>query len=91
MSCEDLKDAFELYSLGLAEGEERSEIDAHLARGCEACRKNLGGALALNAAILASVPDAPPRSRLKRRILAGFGVQPSGWGWLGASRRRACW
>jgi len=84
MSCEDLKDALELYSLGLADEEERREIDAHLARGCDTCRKNLGGALALNAVMLASVPEAAPRSRLKRRILAGFGIQPAGWGWLGA-------
>ena len=84
MSCEDLKDAFELYLLGLAEADERQEIDAHLARGCETCRKNLNDALGLNAVMLASVPNAPPRSRLKRRILAGFGVKPAGWGWLGA-------
>ena len=84
MSCEELKDAFELYSLGLADEDERSEIETHLARGCETCQKNLRGALALNAMMLASVPAAPPRSRLKRRILAGFGAQPSGWGWLGA-------
>ena len=84
MNCEDLKDAMELYALGLAEQDERNEIEAHLARGCETCRKNLGGALTLNAMMLASVPAVSPRSRLRRRIRAGFGVQPAGWGWLGA-------
>ena len=84
MNCEDLKDALELYALGLAEQDERGEIEAHLARGCETCRKNLGGALTLNAMMLASVPAVSPRSRLRRRIRAGFGVQPAGWGWLGA-------
>ncbi|HEY7336622.1 MAG TPA: anti-sigma factor [Bryobacteraceae bacterium] len=84
MICEELKDAFELYSIGLAEEEERSEIEAHLARGCETCRKNLSEALAVNALMLASAPDAKPPARLKRRIMAGFGVERAGWGWLGA-------
>jgi hypothetical protein len=84
MNCDDLKDAFELYSLGLAEEEERSEIEAHLARDCETCQRNLREALAVNALMLASVPPAKPRARLKRRILGGLGIHPSGWGWLGA-------
>jgi hypothetical protein len=40
--------------------------------------------LAVNALMLASVAQAKPRARLKRRILAGFGIEPMGWGWLGA-------
>jgi hypothetical protein len=84
MICEELKDAFELYSLGLAEEEERREIEAHLARGCETCRKNLSEALAVKVLMLASAPDVKPASRLKRRIMAGFGIERAGWGWLGA-------
>ena len=84
MNCEELKDALELYSLGLADDEERSEMDAHLARGCDACHKNLSSALALNAAILAFTPHVRPHRRLKRRIMAGFGMHKAGWGWLGA-------
>jgi hypothetical protein len=38
----------------------------------------------VNALMLASVAQAKPRARLKRRILAGFGIQPMRWGWLGA-------
>jgi anti-sigma-K factor RskA len=84
MSCEELKDALELYSLGLSEDEERAEIEAHLARGCDACRKNLNHALSINALMLSSVPGAKPRARLKRRVMASFGMEPAGWGWLGA-------
>jgi Anti-sigma-K factor rskA len=84
MNCNDIADTFELYALGLAEDEERGEIEAHLARGCETCRANLREALAVNALMLASVPQAKPRARLKRRILAGVGIEPMGWGWLGA-------
>ena len=84
MSCEELQDLFELYSLALLEREERSEVEAHLTRGCEICRKRLKDALAVNAAILASVPQTPPPARLRRRVLAGFGIERPGWGWLGA-------
>ena len=84
MSCEELKEAFELYSLGIGDEEERAEIEAHLARGCDACRRSLDDALAVNALMLASVPVAKPPARLKRRIMASFGVERAGWGWLGA-------
>jgi anti-sigma-K factor RskA len=84
MTCEELKDMFELYALGLLEGEEKSEVEEHLARGCEACQSSLRDALAVNALMMASVPQTAPRSGLKRRVLAGFGIERSGWGWLGA-------
>jgi hypothetical protein len=84
MTCEELQDVFELYSLALLEGEERSEVEAHLARGCETCSKRLKEALAVNAVILASAPQVAPPARLRRRVLAGFGIERHGWGWLGA-------
>jgi anti-sigma-K factor RskA len=84
MKCEELEDLFELYSLALLEAEEKSEVEAHLARGCETCQKHLKDALAMNAVILASVPQTAPPSRLRRRVLAGFGIERAGWGWLGA-------
>jgi hypothetical protein len=84
MTCEELQDMFELYSLALLEGEEKSEVEAHLARGCETCQKRLKDALAVNAVILAAVPQTAPAARLRRRVLAGFGIERPGWGWLGA-------
>jgi anti-sigma-K factor RskA len=83
MTCAELKDGFELYSLGLLEGEEHTEIEAHLARGCTDCQKNLKAALAVNALLLSTVTPTTPPARLKRRVLAGFGIERSGWGWLG--------
>lgn len=84
MTCEELQDLFELYSLALLEGDEKSEVEAHLARGCETCRKRLKDALAVNALMMASVPHTAPPARLRRRVLAGFGIERAGWGWLGA-------
>jgi len=84
MSCEELQDFFELYALGLLEDEEKQEIDAHLRRGCDACRKRLAGAEAMNATLFTLVPDVRPRARLKHRVLHGVGVELVGWGWAGA-------
>lgn len=84
MTCDELQDAFELYALGALEDEERGEIETHLARGCQTCQGRLNDALALNALMLSSTPAAVPPARLKRRVLASFGIERSGWGWLGA-------
>ena len=84
MRCQDLKDLFELYALGLLEPQEKEEIDQHLGRGCEACKRSLTGALAVNSLLLSSAPPVTPPARLKRRVMAGVGLERWSWGWLGA-------
>jgi hypothetical protein len=84
MNCEELKDLYELYALGVLDGEEKDEADAHLARGCETCRKSLNDALAINTILLASSPSVAPPRRLKHRVMASVGVERSGWGWAAA-------
>jgi Anti-sigma-K factor rskA len=83
MTCAELKDVFELYSLGLLEGEEQSEIEEHLGRGCTDCQRSLKNALAVNALLMSTVALETPPARLKRRVLASFGIERGGWGWLG--------
>jgi len=84
MNCADLKEMYELYALGLADGEEKSEIEAHLARGCADCQRGVKQALALNSLLLTTVDAAKPPARLKRRILASIGVRHRSWTWAGA-------
>lgn len=86
MTCEELQSQFELYSLGLLQDEVeiQHEIQQHLARNCDVCRKRLREAIADNALIMATAPQTTPPRRLKRRVLAGFGIERAGWGWLGA-------
>jgi hypothetical protein len=81
MTCEELKELFELYTLGVLDDQERDEIDAHLGRGCEGCRNNLNQALAMNAVMLTTPSEIAPPARLKRRIMASIGVRHTGWGW----------
>jgi hypothetical protein len=84
MTCNDLRESFELYALGVLDGEELAEIDAHLARGCDACNESFANALAINAGILSFAPTQKPPKRLKKRLLAAIGVRYPGWGWVWA-------
>jgi anti-sigma-K factor RskA len=81
MSCEELREHYELYALGLAEGPERSEIHAHLDRRCTACERGYRQALSLIAALGATAPAAAPPARLRRRLLASVGVPERHYGW----------
>jgi anti-sigma-K factor RskA len=89
MTCEELKDSFEFYALGLLEGDERAELDAHIHRGCQTCRQSLNDAMAVNALVLSLSPEVAPPSRLKRRLMASVGVERRGWGWA-AGLAAAC-
>lgn len=84
MNCEELKDLYELYALGVLEAEEKAEIDAHLARGCANCKQGLAGALALNAVLLSIGPAEAPSKKLRHRLLASIGYERPGWFWTGA-------
>jgi anti-sigma-K factor RskA len=87
MTCEELADLYELYTLDVLEDRERDEIAAHLDRGCETCRKGVREALVMNAAMLNTSPDAVPPARLKRRVMAAVGAgseRRSPWGWVAA-------
>lgn len=84
MTCEEIKDMYELYALGLLEAEERDEADAHLGRGCSACLRRLNAALALNAVFLSNSEVAAPSRKLRRRVLAMAGIERSSWTWAAA-------
>jgi anti-sigma-K factor RskA len=89
MKCEELEELFALYALGVAESPEKEEMEAHLGRGCDTCRRNLTEAMAMNTMLLATSADAAPPRRLKRRVMSSVGVEHSGWGWA-AGLAAAC-
>lgn len=84
MTCEELKEVYELYALGVLDGEEREEMEAHLARGCEACKAGVHRAVAMNSAMMGLVPAAEPPRRLKKRVMASIGARSVNWGWAAA-------
>ena len=86
MTCDQWRDRFELYSLGLLEdAAEQASITAHLDGGCPACQAALNDALGLQAMLLRQAPEVLPPMRLKRRVLGAVGIQPMGWTWFAAA------
>ena len=76
MNCDQLREHYELYALGIAEEPERGEIRDHLNRGCEVCGAGVKRALETTALLGASAPTAQPSPQLRRRILASVGLEP---------------
>lgn len=86
MNCDDLRDSFDLYALGLLEeGPEKDEIRAHLQGGCSTCEASMKDALAIQSLVLSQAPMVEPPARLKRRVLGAVGIQPMGWTWFAAA------
>jgi anti-sigma-K factor RskA len=84
MTCEELRDEYELHALGLLEEPERSALEEHLRSGCKTCTAGVKRAYELNAAVLGMVPDVAPPRRLRDRVIASVsGSRRSVWSWLG--------
>src|ERR1039458_2381876 len=70
MNCDELRDYYELYTLGIAEDPELSEIRAHLERDCPICVPGVRGARELTTLIGATAPAVEAPARLRKRVLA---------------------
>jgi hypothetical protein len=80
MNCDELRDQYELYALGIADEPERSEIREHLNRGCEVCMGEVKRARQLTALMGGTAPAAAPSPKLRRRILASVGYEQKRFG-----------
>jgi hypothetical protein len=81
MNCNELREYYELYAIGVAEDPERSEIRAHLNRECEVCMKGIKQAREVATLLGGSAAPSEPSPRLRRRILASVGVEERRFGW----------
>jgi anti-sigma-K factor RskA len=82
LSCDELRDHYDLYAWGVAEEPERSEVRAHLDRRCEVCMARMKRALETAALLGASAPPAEPSRNLRRRILASVGFEERRSNWV---------
>jgi anti-sigma-K factor RskA len=62
---------FDLYALGVMEGEEKSALESHLA-GCAECRAKVEAARARMALLALSAPQAAPPESARERMLERF-------------------
>jgi anti-sigma-K factor RskA len=81
MTCEELRDQYELYAIGVAEEPERSEIRQHLNRGCEVCMTGMKRAREVTTIVGGTAVPSAPSPKLRRRILAAAGFEQQRYGW----------
>ena len=81
MNCDELRDQYELYAIGVADEPERSELRDHLNRGCEVCMAGMKRAREVTAIFGVTAVPATPSPRLRRRLLASVGVEQRSFGW----------
>ena len=82
MTCEQLRDEYELYALGLCEDEDRRELEAHLERRCPQCIAGVAAALNTVAALALLAQPQPVPQGLRRRVMAAIGVESTATGWF---------
>ena len=69
MTCERLAPIYEEYALGVLEGKEREELEAHLARACPRCTPGVAKARWVVVQLTLAAPDAQPPADLRSRIM----------------------
>jgi len=84
MSCEEMSGLYELYALGILDPEEKVELEDHLRTNCVTCSAELRRSLYRNAMLAAVVEQVEPPVRVRRRVLAGIGIERSRTLWVGA-------
>ena len=79
MTCDELRQDYTSYALGIADEPERSEIASHLARHCPTCVPGVASAMATVTAMSGAVKLSEPPAYLKRRVMASVEKEPSRW------------
>jgi anti-sigma-K factor RskA len=69
MNCEQLAPLYEEYALGVLDGEERAELEAHLARDCGTCTPGVTRARLTVAQLAHAAPDSQPPEALRAKIM----------------------
>jgi len=80
--CQELRDQYELYALGVLEEAERAEIDRHLRRGCDSCVQGVSEANNLVGALAFAVPAKEPSPGLRLRLMESIAPAKPQRKWL---------
>ena len=81
MSCDDLRDQYELYALGVLDAEERVEINEHLRREGDPCIEGVQRARELVSSLASMAPDSRPPAQLRNRVVGLVGEPKRAWHW----------
>lgn len=69
MTCEQLAPLYDEYALGVLEGDERAQLEDHLARACPMCTPGVAAARGVVSQLAHAVPDEAPPAELRAKIL----------------------
>jgi anti-sigma-K factor RskA len=76
MTCDELRQDYTSYALGIADDPERAEIVEHLGRKCANCVPGVASAMATVTAMSGAVPISEPPKHLRRRVTAAVEKEP---------------
>ncbi len=91
MTCEELRGDYGNWALGVIEDPERTELRAHLERGCEICVPGVRSALELVTTLSGAVKIVNPPARLRKRVISLVTPEKHAfpWSWLWAATAAA--
>jgi len=82
MTCDELRPDYPLHAMGVLDDPEKTELRAHLERGCENCTAGIRQARQFAASLGASTEGPEPSRHLRARVLAVAGAVPqTRWHW----------
>jgi anti-sigma-K factor RskA len=79
MTCDELRQDYTSYALGIADDPERAEIAEHLGRKCPNCVPGVASAMATVTAMSGAVQLTEPPKHLRRRVIASVQREPARW------------
>ena len=85
MTCDELREQYELYALGVLDAGERAELDAHLHRQGDPCIDGVRRARELMTSLALTAPELHPPARLRKKVVSLVGEPKRTWNW------RATW
>ena len=89
MTCDELREQYELYALGVLDAGERSELDAHLRSEGDPCIDGVRRARELMATLALTAPESHPPARLRKKVMGLVGEPKRSWfgvpAWIAAT------
>jgi anti-sigma-K factor RskA len=77
VTCEELEEEYSLYALGILEGPELAELEAHLQRRCPLCTRALAEMREVVDLLPFAAAEARPSPRVRTRLLERIGAKPA--------------
>jgi len=89
MTCDELREQYERYTLGVLDADERAELDTHLRSEGDPCIDGVRRARELMATLALTAPESHPPARLRMKVMGLVGEPKTSWfgvpAWIAAT------